>query len=175
MRLSTRTLIRLCRVGQAFCLLMSLSGALLILASPTPADAQACRSVCESGDDSACLACEQVEHHPGNVAAGSLLVLGGLGGTVALGQLCHGLEQGGAGGMPGDGEQRDSAYTLPDPGNLANFLSSLGLTNSDGTPVDTSSVSSLYDQYDERPTGGRRRALERALPRRLRHADRRQR
>jgi len=93
------------------------------------------------------MACEQVEHSPGNVAAGSLLVLGGLGGTVALGNLCHGLEQGGAGGMPGDGGRRDAAYTLPEPGNLANFLSSLGFTNSDGTPVDANSVSSLYDQY----------------------------
>jgi hypothetical protein len=102
------------------------------------------------------MACEQVEHSPGNVAAGSLLVLGGLGGTVALGNLCHGLEQGGAGGMPGDGGQRDSAYTLPEPGNLANFLSSLGFTNSDGTPVDANSVSSLYDQYlkDQQEGGG---------------------
>jgi hypothetical protein len=50
------------------------------------------------------------------------------------GQLATASSRGGP-GVPLSGEQQGGgAYTLPDVGNLANFLSGLGLTNQDGTP-----------------------------------------
>src|SRR3989304_5276182 len=102
------TLIRLARVGQVFCLLVSLSGVLLIaFGAPEPAAAQGkCASACSGDDLGACIWCERWEHSGwGTMAAGSTLVLGGLLGATALGQLCHGLESG-APGISGDGGGR---------------------------------------------------------------------
>ena len=108
--MSTRTLIRLARAGQAFCLLVSLSGVLLIaIGAPEPAAAQGkCASVCSGDDLGACIWCERWEHSGwGTMAAGSTLVLGGLLGATALGQLCHGLESGTAGASGDGGGQRE--------------------------------------------------------------------
>ena len=98
-RLSRRLLIRLCRFGQAACLLASLSGTILIITSAPAAHAQGgCQSVCmgENADIGSCTWCERLEHGAGNgtLAAGSLLVLAGLTGAISLGQLCHGLQEG---------------------------------------------------------------------------------
>jgi len=162
LRLSRRLLVRLCRLGQLVCILMSLSGFILIFTSAPNAEAQGgCQSVCmgENASEGACTWCERLEHGTGGggMAAGSLLVLAGLGGAISLGQLCHGLEQGGGAGVPlSGGEQQGGGYTLPDPGTLTNFLNSLGLTNADGTPVDANLISSALDQMtrDQQEGGG---------------------
>jgi hypothetical protein len=160
MRLSTRTLIRLCRAGQVFCLLMSLSGFVLIFASASPAFAQGgCQSVCmgENADMGACTWCERIEHGvgAGGMAAGSLLVLGGLGGAMTLGDLCHGLEQGGA-GAPGNGggQRREDGTPIGDAAALTSLIAGLGLTNADGTPVDSESLSTRISQLLQ--SGGER-------------------
>jgi len=138
---------------------MSLSGSILIAASAPSAEAQGgCQSVCmgENASEGACSWCERIEHGVGNggLAAGSALLLAGLLGAISLGQLCHGLEQGG--GIPrADGGGEGGEYTLPDSGTLANFLNSLGFTNADGTPIDANSVSSALDQMtSEQQEGG---------------------
>ena len=148
-------------MGQVACLLASLSGSILIIASAPRAEAQTCQSVCmgDGFSEGACTFCERLEHGTGNggMAAGSALVLAGLGGAISLGQLCHGLEQGGGAGVPlSGGEQQGGAYSLPEPGTLANFLNSLGLTNADGTPIDANSVSSALDQMtrEQQESGG---------------------
>jgi hypothetical protein len=141
---------------------MSLSGFILTFTSTPNAEAQGgCQSVCmgENASEGTCTWCERLEHGTGSggMAAGSLLVLAGLGGAISLGQLCHGLEQGGGADVPlSGGEQQGGGYTLPDPGTLTNFLNSLGLTNADGTPVDANSISSALDQMtrDQQEGGG---------------------
>ena len=160
--LSRRLLIRLCRLGQVACLLMTLCGSILTFTSAPRAEAQGgCQSVCmgENASEGACTWCERLEHGTGSggMAAGSVLVLAGLGGAISLGQLCHGLEQGGGAGVPlSGGGQQGGEYTLPDPSTLSNFLNSLGLTNADGTPIDANSVSSALDQMtrDQQEGGG---------------------
>lgn len=150
-RVSTRTLIRLCRVGQAICLFMSFSGFVMMAASAAPVHAEGrCRSVCEGENANlgACLHCEHLEHAVGfgGLAAGSALTLGGLLGAALLNELCHGLQSGTGVGGNGGGGRRDAAYTLPEPGDLSRILNSLGLTNADGTPVDANSLSTALNQ-----------------------------
>jgi hypothetical protein len=162
-RLSTRTLIRLARAGQVFCLLVSLSGVLLIaFGAPEPAAAQGkCASVCSGDDVGACIWCERWEHSGwGTMAAGSTLVLGGLLGATALGQLCHGLESGEAGGAgvsgDGDGDRRsEGGPPVRSASDLASIIAGLGLTNSDGTPVDPEALSSRIGQMIEPGEEGR--------------------
>jgi len=117
-RISTRTLVRLARAGQVFCLLMSLSGVLLIaFGAPEPAAAQGkCASVCSGDDLGACIWCERWEHSGwGTMAAGSALVLGGLGGALTLGQLCRGLESGGGVGVADAGVSGDGGQPVEGP------------------------------------------------------------
>jgi hypothetical protein len=147
-RLSRRLLIRVCRLGQVACLLMSLSGVLVILGDGSPVQAQgACFDVCTAGDAGACNACEQIEHHAGNAAAGSTLVIGGLIGSVALGDLCRGLEQGGGAAGDGGGGRREEGVPLGNAASMATFLAGLGITNADGTPIKPESLSSALDEY----------------------------